>query len=93
MNPKACVLYPERRWRYRMIGSFREKWLRAFSVNDPRSRNIPPDLEVRLFRKLQMIDDGNRHRDPRVPPSKHFEWQSAGFDSVRVNRQCRLVLW
>src|ERR1700686_2628042 len=40
-----------------MIVSFRDDWLRAFFVDDIRSRNIPSDLESRLFRKLQMIDD------------------------------------
>lgn len=39
---------------------------------DPRSRNIPLDLESRLFRKLQMIDDATTDRDLRVPPSNHF---------------------
>jgi toxin HigB-1 len=28
-----------------MIVSFRDGWLRAFFVNDVRSRNIPSDLE------------------------------------------------
>ena len=40
-----------------MIVGFRDGWLRAFFVDDTHSRNIPPDLEARLFRKLQMIDD------------------------------------
>lgn len=40
-----------------MIASFRDDWLRAFFVDDVRSRAIPADLESRLFRKLQMIDD------------------------------------
>ena len=39
-----------------MIVDFRDDWLRAFFVDDVRSRNIPSDLESRLFRKLQMID-------------------------------------
>jgi plasmid maintenance system killer protein len=40
-----------------MIVSFRDEWLRAVFVEDARSPNIPPDLESRLFRKLQMMDD------------------------------------
>ena len=40
-----------------MIVTFRDDWLRAFFVDDARSRSIPPDLESSLFRKLQMIDD------------------------------------
>src|SRR5204863_8017454 len=56
-----------------MIVSFRDEWLRAFFVEDVRSRNIPSDLESRLFRKLQMIDDATTDQDLRVPPSNHFE--------------------
>ena len=77
-----------------MILSFRDPWLRAFFVEDARSRHIPPDLEARLFRKLQMIDDATNDRDLRVPPSNHFEKLSehlAGLHSIRVNSQWRLV--
>ena len=77
-----------------MIVSFRDEWLRAFFVEDTRSRIIPPDLESRLFRKLQMIDDATTDRDLRGPPSDHFEKLSGnltGFHAIRVNRQWRLV--
>ncbi len=77
-----------------MIVTFRDEWLRAFFVDDRRSRHIPPGLEGRLFRKLQMIDDAMTDRDLRVPPSNHFEKLSgnlAGFYSIRVNNQWRLV--
>jgi proteic killer suppression protein len=77
-----------------MIVSFRDEWLRAFFVADTRSRNIPPDLESRLFRKLQMIDDARTDQDLRVPPSNHFEklrGNLAEFNSIRVNEQWRLV--
>ena len=56
-----------------MIVSFRDEWLRAFFVDDERSRNIPAGLESRLFRKLQMIDDAMTDQDLRVPPGNHFE--------------------
>ena len=52
-----------------MIVNFRDDWLRTFFVDDIRSRNIPPDLESRVFRKLQMIDDATTDRDLRVPPA------------------------
>ena len=71
-----------------MIVSFRDEWLRAFFVDDVQSRKIPPDLESRLFRKLQMIDDATTDQDLRVPPSNHFEklrGNLAGFHSIRVN--------
>jgi proteic killer suppression protein len=77
-----------------MILSFRDGWLRDFFVDDVRSRKIPSDLENRLFRKIQMIDDATTDRDLRVPPSNHFErlhGNLAGFHSIRVNRQWRLV--
>ena len=77
-----------------MIAGFREKWLTAFFVDDALSRYIPSDLEDRLFRKLQMIDDATTDQDLRVPPSNHFEklrGKLAGFHSIRVNGQWRLI--
>lgn len=77
-----------------MITGFRDDWLRAFFVEDERHRAIPADLEDRLFRKLQMIDDAVTDQDLRVPPSNHFEklrGHLEGFHCIRVNRQWRLV--
>jgi len=77
-----------------MIVGFRDDWLRAFFVDDVHSRNIPSDLEARLFRKLQMIDDAVTDQDLRVPPSNHFEklrGNLAGLHSIRVNQQWRLI--
>lgn len=77
-----------------MILSFRDDWLREFFVNDVRSKRIPADLESRLFRKIQMIDDATTDEDLRTPPSNHFEkmrGKLAKFHSIRVNKQWRLV--
>jgi len=77
-----------------MILSFRDDWLRVYFVDDVRSRHIPSDLDSRLFRKLQMIDDAMNDQDLRIPPSNHFEklrGNLAGFHSIRVNKQWRLV--
>ena len=77
-----------------MILSFRDEWLRAFFIDDRRSRRIPPDLADRLFRKLQMIDDATNDQDLRVPPSNHFEklrGNLEAFHSIRVNQRWRLV--
>jgi proteic killer suppression protein len=77
-----------------MILGFRDDWLRAFFVEDARARHIPADLESRVFRKLQMLDDATSDQDLRVPPSNHFEklkGSLAGFHSIRVNKQWRLV--
>src|SRR5437667_11341584 len=77
-----------------MIVSLRDDRRHAFFVDDVRSRHIPSDLESRLFRKLQMIDDATTDQDLRVPPSNHFEklrGNLGGFHSIRVNSQWRLV--
>jgi len=77
-----------------MIVSFRDEWLRAFFVEDAHSRRIPSDIESRLFRKLQLIDDAATDQDLRAPPSNHFEklrGNLVGFHSIRVNGQWRLV--
>ena len=77
-----------------MILSFRDDWLRDFFVGYIRSKKIPSDLESRLFRKIQMIDDATTDQDLRVPPSNHFEklhGNLAGFHSICVNKQWRLV--
>ena len=77
-----------------MIVSFRDDWLRDFFVDDIRAKRIPADLTTRLFRKLQMIDDAVTDQDLRVPPSNYFEkleGRLAGYHSVRVNKQWRLV--
>ena len=77
-----------------MIVSFRDDWLREFFVGDVRSKKIPSDLESRLFRKIQMIDDATTDQDLRVPPSNHFEklhGNLACLHSIRVNKQWRIV--
>ena len=77
-----------------MIVSFRDNWLRDFFIEDVRSRRIPSELESRLFRKLQMIDDAMTDQDLRVPPSNHFEklrGHLEGFHSIRINKRWRLV--
>lgn len=77
-----------------MILSFQDDWLKKFFIDDIKSRNIPPDLAGRLFRKLQMIDDATTDHDLRVPPSNHFEklhGNLKGLHSIRVNSQWRLI--
>jgi toxin HigB-1 len=77
-----------------LIISFRSDWLHSFFVEDIRSRKIPADLEDRLFRRLQMLDDATTDQDLRIPPSNHFEKLRGnldGFCSIRVNKQYRLI--
>ena len=77
-----------------MIISFRDESLGAFFVDDVRSRAVPADLAARVFRRLQMLDDAATDQDLRSPPSNHFEklrGSLAGFHSIRVNQQWRLI--
>ena len=77
-----------------MIVSFRDDWLRDFFIEDVHSRKIPSDLESRLFRKIQMLDDATTDRDLRVPPSNHFEKLRGSLEdlhAIRVNQRWRLV--
>jgi proteic killer suppression protein len=77
-----------------MVVSFRDDWLRDFFVEDVRSKKIPSELESRVFRKIQMIDDAMTDEDLRAPPSNHFEklrGNLKGFHSIRVNKQWRLI--
>jgi len=78
-----------------MIVSFRDEWLGWFFVEDVRSRHVPAELEGRVFRKLQMIDDATTDQDLRAPPSNYFEklrGSLRGFHSIRISRQWRLIL-
>ena len=78
-----------------MIVAFRDSWLRDFFVHDMHVRAIPRDIENRLFRKLQMIDDATCDQDLRVPPSNHFEKLRGnldGYHSIRVNKRWRLIV-
>jgi toxin HigB-1 len=77
-----------------MIGSFRETWLAAYFQQNRHDKRIPADIDARLFRKLQLIDDATTDADLRVPPCNHFErlqGSLAGYHSIRVNQQWRLI--
>ncbi|NOQ70020.1 MAG: type II toxin-antitoxin system RelE/ParE family toxin [Gammaproteobacteria bacterium] len=77
-----------------MIKSFRDNWLEAYFINDTHSKKVPADIDTRLFRKLQLIDDAESDLDLRIPPSNHFEKLSGRLDgkhSIRVNKQWRLI--
>ena len=77
-----------------MIASWRDEWLQNFFEKDTHAKKIPADLRDRLFRKLQMIDDAETEADLRVPPSNRFErleGHLAGWHSIRVNAQWRLI--
>jgi proteic killer suppression protein len=77
-----------------MILSFRDNWLERFFRDDVRSKQIPADVENRLFRKLQLLDDAASDVDLRSPPSNHFEKLKGKLQdrhSIRVTGRWRLV--
>jgi proteic killer suppression protein len=72
-----------------LIVSFRDRWLRDFYLSNRGSKKIPSEIEDRLFRKLQLIDDATCDLDLRSPPSNHFEklkGRLASKHSIRVNK-------
>ena len=77
-----------------MIESWHDTWLKDYFEKGVHSKKIPTDLQDRLFRKLQLLDDATTDADLRVPPSNHFEKLSGkleGWHSIRVNGQWRLI--
>ena len=59
-----------------------------------RSRKLPTDIQTRARRKLMQLENAQILNDMRIPSSNRLEPLSgdlAGFWSVRVNQQWRLV--
>jgi len=79
-----------------MIKSFKHRWLKDFFIDDKHHKKIPAEINTRLFRKLQIIDDARTDQDLRVPLSNQFEKLSGNLDgrhSIRVNIQWRLIFY
>ena len=77
-----------------MIKGFLNTWLQEFFEHDVQHKKIPASIRVRLFRKLQILDDATCDLDLRSPPSNHFEKLSGSLKGkfcIRVNRQWRLI--
>lgn len=59
-----------------------------------RSRKLPNDIQSRARRKLMQLQNAQTLNDMRIPPSNRLETLSgdlAGYWSVRINQQWRLV--
>ena len=59
-----------------------------------RSRKLPGDIQHRARRKLRMINQALSLQDLRVPPATRLEplkGDLAGFWSIRVNQQWRII--
>jgi proteic killer suppression protein len=53
------------------------------------SKKISSEIQDRVFRKLQMLDDSSSEADLRSPPSNHFEklvGRLNGKFSIRVKK-------
>ncbi|MFW6348238.1 MAG: type II toxin-antitoxin system RelE/ParE family toxin [Cyclonatronaceae bacterium] len=59
-----------------------------------RAKNMPLNIQNIARRKLRMLNNSQSILDLRVPPSNRLEKLSgdmAGFYSIRINRQWRIV--
>ena len=79
-----------------MIASFGDKATRdLFDGTDSKEvRSIPKQLWKVAHRKLDMLDAARDLMDLKAPPSNHLEklkGQLAGFWSIRVNEQHRVI--
>ena len=62
--------------------------------NTARVRRFPPDIVRTAFRKLDVLNAAHRLDDLRSPPANRLEalrGDLAGFHSIRVNDQWRIV--
>ena len=77
-----------------MAVEFRDTWLVAVYEDDQSHRWIPSTIEGALFRKLEILDAATQESDLRIPPGnrfEHLEGNMAGWCSIRVNKQYRLI--
>ncbi len=59
-----------------------------------RARRFPPEIRRSALRKLQLIHRARDLNDLRVPPGNRLEalmGEWAGFHSIRINQQWRIV--
>ena len=54
-----------------MIKSFKQSWLEEF-WNTGKHKRVPPQLQKRVIRKLDMLNCANALRDLSSPPSNHL---------------------
>ncbi len=77
-----------------MIKSFHCKGTRRLYLEGARPGWMPPDIERRAQRKLDMLAAPHDINDLRIPPSNRLEaleGDRAGQHSIRINDQWRLV--
>ena len=77
-----------------MAVKFRGVWLESFYEQGVGHRKISAVLSSSLYRKVQILDAASQEFDLRIPPCNRFEHLQgnlAGYCSIRVNKQYRLI--
>lgn len=77
-----------------MIITFKSQWLDDYYFGGVWHSGIPAGIESVLRRKLDILHTAVNEQDLRIPPGNRFEHlkgKLAGWCSIRVNRQYRLV--
>ena len=79
-----------------MIKTFADRKLEKFyrSTGASSAKGYPPDLWQKIIDKLFVLDHSHTVDDLRIPPSNRLEklrGDYAGFYSIRVNDQLRIV--
>ncbi len=77
-----------------MIASFADKVAERLFLHGTRPPRLPPDLVRPALRKLDMLNAAAQLADLRVPPGNRLEalrGDLAGFHSIRINEQWRVV--
>jgi toxin HigB-1 len=79
-----------------VIASFGDRATEAFYHEVPaaRARRFPPNIESAARRKLDMLEAATSLDDLRSPPGNRLEalrGELAGFHSIRINDQWRIV--
>ena len=76
-----------------MIRSFGDKETEKV-WNGQYSKKLPTDIQPNARRKLRMINNAQDINDLRIPPGNKLEkliGDLAGFWSIRVNKQWRII--
>jgi len=75
-----------------MIDNFKQPWLEDF-WNTGKHEHVPPDLKVRLLRKLDILNSAKELKDLSGPPSNHLRplhGEREGQWAISVNGPWRL---
>jgi toxin HigB-1 len=75
-----------------LIKTFVQAWLEDF-WHTGKHKRVPPELEARLLRKMDMLNRALAHKDLKAPPANHLHALSGdrqGQWAISVNGPWRL---